>query len=74
MRNYGIGAQILVELGVKQMKRLTNNPKEMVGLEGYGLSIVEQVEIGIKPNKYNVGYLECKKLKMGHLLNIDTIP
>jgi len=74
MRNYGIGAQILVELGVKNMKLLTNNPKKMVGLEGYGLSIVEQVEIEIKPNKYNVGYLECKKLKMGHLLNIDTIP
>ena len=74
MRNYGIGAQILVELGVKKMKLLTNNPKKMVGLEGYGLSIVEQVEIEIKPNKYNVGYLECKKLKMGHLLNIDTIP
>jgi 3,4-dihydroxy 2-butanone 4-phosphate synthase/GTP cyclohydrolase II len=74
MRNYGIGAQILVELGVKKMKLLTNNPKKMVGLEGYGLSIVEQVEIGVKPNKYNVGYLECKKLKMGHLLNIDTIP
>jgi len=74
MRNYGIGAQILVDLGVKKMKLLTNNPKKMVGLEGYGLSIVEQVEIEIEPNKYNVGYLECKKLKMGHLLNIDTIP
>ncbi len=74
MRNYGIGAQILVDLGVKKMKLLTNNPKKMVGLEGYGLSIVEQVKIEIEPNKYNVGYLECKKLKMGHLLNIDTIP
>jgi len=74
MRNYGIGAQILVDLGVKKMKLLTNNPKKMVGLEGYGLSIVEQVKIEIKPNKYNVGYLECKKLKMGHLLNIDTTP
>jgi len=74
MRNYGIGAQILVDLGVKEMKLLTNNPKKMVGLEGYGLSIVEQVKIEIEPNKYNVGYLECKKLKMGHLLNIDTIP
>ncbi len=74
MRNYGIGAQILVDLGVKKMKLLTNNPKKMVGLEGYGLSIVEQVKIEIEPNKYNVEYLECKKLKMGHLLNIDTIP
>lgn len=74
MRNYGIGAQILVDIGVKKMKLLTNNPKKMVGLEGYGLSIVEQVKIEIEPNKYNIGYLECKKLKMGHLLNIDTIP
>ena len=74
MRNYGIGAQILVDLGVKKMKLLTNNPKKMVGLEGYGLSIVEQVKIEIEPNKYNVGYLECKKLKMGHLLNIDKTP
>ena len=74
MRNYGIGAQILVDLGVKKMKLLTNNPKKMVGLEGYGLSVVEQVEIEIEPNKYNVGYLECKKLNMVHLLNIDTIP
>ena len=74
MRNYGIGAQILVDLGVKKMKLLTNNPKKMVGLEGYGLSIVEQVKIEIEPNKYNIGYLECKKLKMGHLLNIDTTP
>jgi len=74
MRNYGIGAQILVDLGVKKMRLLTNNPKKMVGLEGYGLSIVEQVKIEIEPNKYNVEYLECKKLKMGHLLNIDTIP
>ncbi|MBW2574793.1 MAG: bifunctional 3,4-dihydroxy-2-butanone-4-phosphate synthase/GTP cyclohydrolase II [Deltaproteobacteria bacterium] len=74
MRNYGIGAQILVDLGVKKMKLITNNPKKMVGLEGYGLSIVEQIKIEIEPNKYNIGYLECKKLKMGHLLNIDTTP
>jgi 3,4-dihydroxy 2-butanone 4-phosphate synthase/GTP cyclohydrolase II len=74
MRNYGIGAQILVDLGVKKMKLLTNNPKKMVGLEGYGLSIVEQVKIEVEPNKYNIGYLECKKLKMGHLLNIDSTP
>ena len=74
MRNYGIGAQILVDLGVRKMKLLTNNPKKMVGLDGYGLSIVEQVPIEIKPNEYNKGYLECKRLKMGHLLNIDAAP
>ena len=74
MRNYGIGAQILVDLGVRKMRLLTNNPKKMVGLEGYGLSIVDQVAIEIEPNEYNRCYLECKKLKMGHLLNIDATP
>ncbi len=74
LRNYGIGAQILVDLGVKKMRLLTNNPKKVVGLDGYGLSIVEQIKIEIEPNEYNRCYLECKKLKMGHLLNIDTIP
>jgi len=73
LRNYGIGAQILVDLGVRKMRLLTNNPKKMVGLDGYGLSIVEQVPIEIKPNEYNKSYLECKRLKMGHLLNIDAI-
>ncbi len=74
MRNYGIGAQILVDLGVRQMKLLTNNPKKMVGLDGYGLKIVEQVPIEIPPNDHNKFYLQCKKLKMGHLLNIDANP
>jgi 3,4-dihydroxy 2-butanone 4-phosphate synthase / GTP cyclohydrolase II len=74
MRNYGIGAQILVDLGVRKMRLLTNNPKKMVGLEGYGLKIVEQVPIEIAPNPYNKCYLECKKLKMGHLLHIDANP
>lgn len=71
LRDYGIGAQILVNLGVKKMKILTNNPKKMVGLEGYGLSVVEQIPIEIEPNDYNRGYLECKKLKMGHLLHFN---
>jgi 3,4-dihydroxy 2-butanone 4-phosphate synthase/GTP cyclohydrolase II len=74
MRNYGIGAQILVDIGVKKMKLITNNPKKMIGLEGYGLSVVEQVPTETEPNKYNRGYLECKKFKMGHLLNIDAVP
>jgi 3,4-dihydroxy 2-butanone 4-phosphate synthase/GTP cyclohydrolase II len=74
MRNYGIGAQILVDLGVRKMRLLTNNPKKMVGLEGYGLKIIEQVPIEIAPNPYNKCYLECKKLKMGHLLSIDVNP
>jgi 3,4-dihydroxy 2-butanone 4-phosphate synthase/GTP cyclohydrolase II len=74
MRNYGIGAQILVDLGVRKMRLMTNNPKKMVGLDGYGLSIVEQVPIEVPPNEYNKCYLECKKLKMGQLLNIDAAP
>jgi len=73
LRNYGIGAQILVDLGVKKMKLLTNNPKKMVGLDGYGLKIVEQLEIETEPNEYNRRYLKCKQLKMGHLLNVDTV-
>jgi 3,4-dihydroxy 2-butanone 4-phosphate synthase/GTP cyclohydrolase II len=73
LRNYGIGAQILVDLGVKKMRLLTNNPKKMVGLDGYGLKIVEQMEIETEPNEYNRRYLKCKQLKMGHLLNIDTV-
>ncbi|UCG09152.1 MAG: GTP cyclohydrolase II, partial [Desulfobacterales bacterium] len=74
MRNYGIGAQILVDLGIRRMRLMTNNPKKMVGLEGYGLSIVEQIPIEVEPNEFNKCYLECKKLKMGHLLNIDATP
>jgi len=74
MRNYGIGAQVLVDLGVKQMRLLTNNPKKMIGLEGYGLSIVEQIPIEIEPNEFNRCYLECKKHKMGHMLHLDENP
>ncbi len=74
LRNYGIGAQILVDLGVRKMRLLTNNPKKIVGLEGYGLSVVEQVPIEIEPNEYNRCYLKCKELKMGHLLNVDAAP
>lgn len=70
LREYGIGAQILVSIGVKKMRLLTNNPKKMVGLEGYGLSVTEQIPIEIEPNQHNKGYLECKKLKMGHILNM----
>ena len=74
LRNYGIGAQILVDLGVRKMRLLTNNPKKMVGLDGYGLSITEQVPVEVEANEHNKCYLECKKLKMGHLLNVDANP
>ena len=74
LRDYGIGAQVLADLGVRKMRLITNNPKKIVGLEGYGLSVLEQVPIQIEPNDYNRCYLECKRLKMGHYLNIDTTP
>jgi 3,4-dihydroxy 2-butanone 4-phosphate synthase/GTP cyclohydrolase II len=70
MRDYGVGAQMLVDLGVKKMRLLTNNPKKMIGLEGYGLTLVEQVPIEVAPNCYNQGYLKCKQAKMGHLLHM----
>ncbi len=72
LRNYGIGAQILVHLGVRKMRLMTNNPKKIVGLEGYGLSMVEQVPIEMTPNEYNERYLSCKKAKMGHLLKLSA--
>jgi 3,4-dihydroxy 2-butanone 4-phosphate synthase/GTP cyclohydrolase II len=71
MRDYGIGAQMLVDIGVRQMRLLTNNPKKMIGLQGYGLSVVEQVPIEVQPNEHNRCYLECKKLKMGHTLSFE---
>ncbi|MCC6274037.1 MAG: bifunctional 3,4-dihydroxy-2-butanone-4-phosphate synthase/GTP cyclohydrolase II [Deltaproteobacteria bacterium] len=68
LRDYGIGAQILVSLGVGKIRLMTNNPKKIVGLEGYGLSIVERVPIEIAPNRSNLNYLTTKKDKLGHLL------
>lgn len=69
LRDYGIGAQILVDLGLKNIRLMTNNPKKMIGLKGYGLEIVERVPIEIVPGKHNAFYLETKRKKMGHLLN-----
>jgi 3,4-dihydroxy 2-butanone 4-phosphate synthase/GTP cyclohydrolase II len=68
LREYGLGAQILCDLGLKKIRLLTNNPKKLVGLEGYGLEIVEQVPIRVKPNPHNARYLKTKREKMGHLL------
>ena len=68
LREYGIGAQILADLGVHKMRFLTNNPKKVIGLEAYGLEIVEIVPIRSKANPHNAKYLETKRLKMGHLL------
>jgi 3,4-dihydroxy 2-butanone 4-phosphate synthase/GTP cyclohydrolase II len=69
-RDYGIGMQILVDLGVRKMRLLTNNPAKRAGLEGYGLEVVERIPIVIEPNPHNVRYLETKRLKMGHDLPV----
>jgi 3,4-dihydroxy 2-butanone 4-phosphate synthase/GTP cyclohydrolase II len=68
LREYGLGAQILVDLGLRTISLLTNNPRKVVGLEGYGLEIIEQLPIKIRPNPHNAKYLETKRKKLGHLL------
>lgn len=68
LRDYGLGAQILVDLGVSKLRILTNNPKKIIGLEGYGLEIVERIPLELLPSPYNEKYLQTKKEKLGHLL------
>jgi 3,4-dihydroxy 2-butanone 4-phosphate synthase/GTP cyclohydrolase II len=68
LRDYGIGAQILRDLGVRKMRLMTNNPKKIIGLEGYGLQVVERVPVEVSPNKRNIEYLRTKRSKMGHVL------
>jgi 3,4-dihydroxy 2-butanone 4-phosphate synthase/GTP cyclohydrolase II len=68
LREYGLGAQILADLGLRTIRLLTNNPKKIVGLEGYGLEITQQVPIKVKPNPHNAQYLRTKREKLGHLL------
>jgi 3,4-dihydroxy 2-butanone 4-phosphate synthase/GTP cyclohydrolase II len=69
-RDYGIGAQILVSLGITKLRLITNNPRKFIGLAGYGLEIVDRVPLEIQPNKANVKYLKTKKEKMGHILDL----
>jgi 3,4-dihydroxy 2-butanone 4-phosphate synthase/GTP cyclohydrolase II len=71
LRDYGVGAQILVDVGVRDIRLLTNNPKKIIGLEGYGLKVVERVPIEVAPNAANVKYLKTKKKKLGHILNVE---
>jgi 3,4-dihydroxy 2-butanone 4-phosphate synthase/GTP cyclohydrolase II len=66
-RDYGIGSQILVDLGIREMRLITNNPRKIVGLEGYGLTIGGRVPLEIPPNPYNARYMETKREKMGHM-------
>lgn len=72
MRDYGIGAQILVDLGLHKIRLMTNNPRKIKGLEGYGIEVVERVHIEPKPNQENIEYLKTKAKKMGHILSIKT--
>jgi len=71
LRDYGIGAQILADLGLHKIRLLTNNPKKVIGLESYGLQIVETVELRTLPTPYNLEYLKTKQKKLGHLLEVD---
>ena len=70
LRDYGLGAQILADLGLKRLRLLTNNPRKIVGLDGYGLEIVDAIPIRMEPNPYNARYLDTKRAKMGHLLDV----
>jgi 3,4-dihydroxy 2-butanone 4-phosphate synthase/GTP cyclohydrolase II len=72
MRDYGIGAQILVDLGLHKIRLMTNNPRKIKGLEGYGIKVVERVPIESKPNQENIEYLRTKAKKMGHILSIKS--
>ena len=73
MRDYGIGAQILADLGLHEIRLLTNNPKKVISLEGYGLKVVKTIPIVAPPNSYNLRYLKTKQKKLGHLLKIPTV-
>lgn len=70
LRDYGIGAQILVDLGVRKIRLMTNNPRKIVGLEGYGIEVVERVPIEVPPRDQNLRYLKTKKEKLGHILSL----
>jgi 3,4-dihydroxy 2-butanone 4-phosphate synthase/GTP cyclohydrolase II len=71
LRDYGVGAQILVDLGVRKMRMLTNNPRKIIGLEGYGIEIVERVPVELAVCPHNAVYLRAKKEKLGHLLTLS---
>ena len=70
LRDYGTGAQILMDLGLKKIRLLTNNPQKIIGLEGYGIQIEDRLPLVIEPNEYNKRYLHAKECKMGHLLHL----
>lgn len=74
LRDYGIGAQILVDLGLSSIRLITNNPRKIVGIEGYGLKVIERVPMEMEPTPENLKYLETKRDKLGHLLKINNLP
>ncbi len=74
LREYGIGAQILADLGLTTLRILTNNPRKIVGIEGYGLKVVERVAIQMQANKHNARYLKAKRTKMGHMISEEVLP
>lgn len=74
LRDYGIGAQIMVDLGLKKIKFMTNNPAKVRGLEGYGIEIVDWVPIPVEPNEHNLKYLQTKRGKMGHIFPAEVVP
>jgi 3,4-dihydroxy 2-butanone 4-phosphate synthase/GTP cyclohydrolase II len=69
LRDYGLGCQVLIDLGLKRVRLMTNNPAKLVGVEGYGLEVVEKVPLKVRPNESNLRYLETKRDKMGHMLD-----
>lgn len=71
MRDYGLGAQVLVDLGVRRMRLMTNNPRKFAALDGYGLEVVERVPLEVPPTKYTRNYLATKRDKMGHILHTE---
>ncbi|MBI4057079.1 MAG: bifunctional 3,4-dihydroxy-2-butanone-4-phosphate synthase/GTP cyclohydrolase II [Elusimicrobia bacterium] len=73
LREYGIGVQILADLGISKLRILTNNPRKIVGLEGYGMTVVERVPIQIRPNNHNQRYIQAKKEKLGHILELAPV-
>jgi 3,4-dihydroxy 2-butanone 4-phosphate synthase/GTP cyclohydrolase II len=73
LRDYGIGAQILSDLGLKRIRLITNNPRKIIGLEGHGLEVVDRIPLVISPNAFNEKYLETKENKLGHMLHLKDI-
>jgi len=69
LRHYGVGAQILLDLGLSTIRLLTNNPKKIIGVEGYGLTVLEQIPIAVTPNPHNLAYLRAKANRLGHVIH-----